>query len=173
MLGLGVLRGACGVHSQRWRRPRGRRLQHGRSKRQRPRNFQQPCCVHGRVFDQRRRSVYTTIRRNFLSPFLEVFDAPRPFTTLGRRDTTNVPAQSLAFLNDPFVIYEADRWAASSSGLEDEKRINALFEKAFSRKAAESEMAASKAYLAQTGGDEKWRDLAQSMFNLKEFIYLR
>jgi hypothetical protein len=44
--------------------------------------------------EQQRRSVYLTIRRNFLSPFLEVFDAPRPFSTLGRRDATNVPGQS-------------------------------------------------------------------------------
>jgi hypothetical protein len=42
-----------------------------------------------------RRSVYVRVDRAALAPFLEAFDAPQPFTTQGRRDVTNVPAQSL------------------------------------------------------------------------------
>src|SRR5690606_29624827 len=45
-----------------------------------------------------RRSVYLSVIRNALNPFLEVFDAPVPFATKGRRDSTNVPAQSLTLL---------------------------------------------------------------------------
>ena len=32
------------------------------------------------------------------------FDAPVPFSTMGRRNVSNVPAQALTLLNDPLVI---------------------------------------------------------------------
>ena len=51
-----------------------------------------------------RRSVYQAVRRNFLSPMLQAFDLPTPASTMGRRHVTNVPAQALTLLNDPFVI---------------------------------------------------------------------
>jgi len=132
--------------------------------------------------DQQRRSVYLTIRRNFLSPFLEAFDAPKPFSTLGRRDTTNVPGQSLALLNDPFVIEQARQWAESVLQREsgDEARLRLMFAMAFSRPPQDSELAACRSYLADLaqahGATQErliWRDFGQSLFNLKEFIYLR
>ncbi|MEZ6087155.1 MAG: DUF1553 domain-containing protein [Pirellulaceae bacterium] len=57
------------------------------------------------------RSVYVDVRRNALDPFLTTFDAPVPFTCKGRRDVTNVPAQALLMMNDPFVIRAAERLA--------------------------------------------------------------
>lgn len=51
-----------------------------------------------------RRSVYIRSNRNSLDAFLQVFDAPVPFATTGRRSETNVPAQSLTLMNDPQVI---------------------------------------------------------------------
>jgi hypothetical protein len=131
---------------------------------------------------QRRRSVYLTVRRNFLSPFLAVFDAPRPFTTLGRRDATNVPGQSLALLNDPFVIEQADRWAAVllETAESADARVKRMFLQALGRAPSAEEMEMVRAYLAdlarEHGPDAErqvWRDLAQSIFNFKELIYLR
>ena len=131
---------------------------------------------------QRRRSVYLMVRRNFLSAFLETFDAPRPFTTLGKREATNVPAQSLALLNDPFVIEQATQWAKVIIRAEPDAdaRVRRMFEMAFARLPTEAELAGSRAYLADLGrehgeGRDKlvWRDYAQSLFNLKEFIYVR
>src|SRR5213075_3151188 len=58
-----------------------------------------------------RRSVYLAVRRNFLSPFLLAFDTPIPFSTVGRRTVSNVPAQALILMNDPFVHQQADQWA--------------------------------------------------------------
>lgn len=132
--------------------------------------------------EQQRRSVYLTIRRNFLSPFLEVFDAPRPFSTLGRRDATNVPGQSLALLNDPFVIEQAERWAEAVLQVDEPAaaRVRRMFEQALGRPPDDHEAAASGTYLAdlerEHGADKDqlvWRDFAQSLFNLKEFIYVR
>ena len=66
-----------------------------------------------RMFTSERRSVYVRVKRNDLDPFHATFDAPEPHTTRGRREATNVPAQSLAMLNDPFVIARAAAWAHS------------------------------------------------------------
>ncbi len=57
-----------------------------------------------------RRSLYISVRRNFLSPMMLAFDKPIPFSTFGRRNTSNVPAQSLTMLNDPFVAAQAEAW---------------------------------------------------------------
>ena len=134
-----------------------------------------------------RRSVYLVIRRNNLNPFLEVFDAPKPFTTLGRRDTTNVPAQSLALLNDPFVIGLARDWARAmiQRGEPEDERIQRMFEMAFARTPSEQEVQQCREYLVHLGTEQNvpvterlkseavWQDFAQSLFNLKEFIYVR
>ena len=58
-----------------------------------------------------RRSIYLGVRRNFLSPFLLAFDTPIPFSTIGRRQVSNVPAQALILLNDPFVHQMSEVWA--------------------------------------------------------------
>ena len=41
-----------------------------------------------------RRSLYTAVRRNFLPPMMLAFDTPSPFSTVGRRTVSNVPAQA-------------------------------------------------------------------------------
>ncbi len=133
---------------------------------------------------QTRRSLYLTVRRNFLSPFLETFDQPRPFTTLGQREVTNVPAQSLALLNDPFVVAQAARWAEVVTRGESTAagRIRRFHAEAFARPPSDAELAAAEAYVADlrrlhgSGADADaaaWRDYAQALFNLKEFLFLR
>jgi len=134
--------------------------------------------------EQARRSIYLGVRRTSLSPFLQAFDAPKPFTTLGRRETTNVPGQSLALLNDPFVIELSTRWARLliQQGQDVDRRVRGMFERALGRAPTNAELAASHAYLKEMSGErsgnlsndeEVWRDFAQSLFNLKEFIYVR
>ena len=135
-----------------------------------------------------RRSVYLAVRRTNLNPFLEVFDAPKPFSTLGRRDETNVPAQSLALLNSPFVVERARAWARRLLREADpsvESRVTRMFAEAFARTPNAGELLASVAFLndlAREQGEPPdklltnervWQDFAQSLFNLKEFIYLR
>src|SRR5277367_5679675 len=64
-----------------------------------------------------RRSIYLEVRRNATNPFLEVFDVYKPASTRGKRDVTNVPAQSLTLMNSPFVIDEAWKWAERLPGV--------------------------------------------------------
>ncbi len=130
-----------------------------------------------------RRSLYLAVRRNFLSPFLLTFDTPIPFSTVGRRSVSNVPAQALILLNDPFVHQQAEVWAHSvlaQPGSTDE-RIAKMYTSAFAREPTASELEACRAFLEQqsrlhqASGTEDvrpWKDLAHTLFNVKEFIYL-
>ena len=136
----------------------------------------------------RRRSVYQAIKRNAQNPFLEVFDSPKPTTTRGRRDTTNIPAQSLAMLNDPFVVGQAARWtdrALADGSVSPKDRAERMFRRAVGRLPDDAEadllLGALTAFAAGRkvdradwmGSRDIWTDLAQSLFNLKQFIYLR
>ena len=81
-----------------------------------------------------RRSVYVRTKRNDLDVFLATFDAPTPFAPVGARLVTNVPAQSLAMLNDPLVWELAGRWArATASADDDAQRTADMFEAATGR----------------------------------------
>ncbi len=134
-----------------------------------------------------RRSIYIAIRRNFLSPMMKAFDMPTPFTTFGKRNTTNVPAQSLTLMNDPFVKEQASLWAEvllSEQYYSFEDRVNAIYLRAFSREALPDEIQKAMDLLetqAQNYGssledlknDPKlWSGYCHAVFNLKEFVHL-
>jgi hypothetical protein len=130
--------------------------------------------------EQVRRSVYLNIRRNSLNPLITTFDGPKPFTTVGRRDATNVPAQSLTLLNSLFVIDAAKQWATTLDRSQpDAAKVDALFVQALARKASPAEQAAAARYLTDlkvTHAERPamvWQDFAQSVLNLKEFLYLK
>ena len=82
----------------------------------------------GRSTATGRRSIYLAVRRNFLSPMMLAFDLPIPATTVGRRNVSNVPAQALILLNDPFVDEQALAWArrALAVDLPPAERIDRL-----------------------------------------------
>ncbi|MBK8038873.1 MAG: DUF1553 domain-containing protein [Verrucomicrobiaceae bacterium] len=98
-----------------------------------------------------RRSIYVKVIRNALAPLLTTFDTPVPFATRGKRDSTNVPAQSLTLLNDPNVINWARSWALRTlnddKNRPDDLRIRQMFREAFSREATDDEINQSRAYL--------------------------
>ena len=111
------------------------------------------------------------------------FDTPSPFSSVGRRTTSNVPSQALILMNDPLVVDQAGRWAKRLLGEEfaqTQERVGALYESAFSRVPSKSELDASLAFLVEqaklhgVGQDHElpWRDLAHAVINAKEFIFL-
>jgi hypothetical protein len=129
-----------------------------------------------------RRSLYLAVRRNFLSPFLLAFDTPIPFSTVGRRSVSNVPAQALILLNDPFVHQQAEVWGRrvlSRPGTAGE-RVEAMYVRAFGRPPTATERHDCLAFLygqakryGVTADDAKvWADLAHTLFNVKEFIFV-
>ena len=134
-----------------------------------------------------RRSVYISVNRNFLPPMMLAFDTPIPFTTIGRRTQSNVPAQALILMNDPFVVQQAATWAKralAENADSVEARIDSLYERAFARPATSVEISEGVAFLKSQSAsyDAKadwqtdvraWKDLCHVLFNVKEFVFLK
>ncbi|MDP4810050.1 MAG: PSD1 and planctomycete cytochrome C domain-containing protein [Saprospiraceae bacterium] len=133
-----------------------------------------------------RRSIYVEMRRNFLDPFMSAFDRPIPFTTFGKRTVTNVPAQALILMNDPFIHNLAAVMVKkmNESGISGfTARIQWIYQRAFSRNPSEEEIISARSFYESLkkkhqGKDKKlldemiWKDFIHTHFNLKEFIYL-
>ena len=134
-----------------------------------------------------RRSIYIAVRRNFLSPMMLAFDTPAPFSSMGARTVTNVPAQALIMMNDPLVIEQTRRWAQralAQPDLSPADRVALLYEQAYARRPTEAETAAALAFLSaqaerhgvppERGQTDPtpWADLCHVLVNVKEFIFL-
>ena len=102
------------------------------------------------------------------------FDMPSPFSSVARRTVSNVPAQALTLMNDPFVIAESKRWADSTAGIKtDSDHINTMYLQAFGRQPSPSEVETVLTWI-QSHPNPKiaWQDFAHSLWNTKEFIFL-
>jgi hypothetical protein len=127
-----------------------------------------------------RRSLYVNVRRNFLTPLFLAFDFPTPFTTMGRRSTSNVPAQALTLMNNPFVVQQANLCVGRvDPALPIAQRIDRLYRSAFSRPATPNELRAAEEFLKIQSADygsvndpRSWTDLAHVLLNVKEFVYI-
>jgi hypothetical protein len=135
-----------------------------------------------------RRSLYLKVTRMEGTRFLDMFDYPSPMATRGSRDVTNVPAQALTLLNDPFVVSEAEACARRLLSLDAssvEQRIDALFRLVLSRSPNSAERERFRGLAAEVAslygipkGEivsslQVWKDLTHAAFNVKEFIYLQ
>ncbi len=141
----------------------------------------------GPLDGEARRSVYIAVRRNFLAPMMLAFDKPIPFSTFGNRNSSNVPAQSLTLLNDPFVAGEAEAWGQALVEMPHptiEARIEHIFLRAMSRAPTHEEVEHGRNYLKSSARESGipageilrapslWAAYCHAVFNLKEFIYL-
>jgi hypothetical protein len=129
-----------------------------------------------------RRSLYINVRRNFLTPMFLAFDYPVPFTTIGRRSVSNVPAQALTMMNNPFVVQQAATWARrvlAERGLSARQRVARMYVMAFGRPPTAAEADEALAFLgeqskqyAQAEDVRAWADLGHVLVNVKEFIFI-
>jgi hypothetical protein len=129
-----------------------------------------------------RRSLYLAVRRNFLNPMFVAFDYPTPFTAIGRRTVSNVPAQALVMLNNPFVVQQAELWARralAEPGRTADDRVARMYGAAFGRAPTAAERATATAFVAEQSREygrpddpKAWADLAHALFNAKEFIFI-
>lgn len=132
-----------------------------------------------------RRSIYIAARRNFLPMMMTAFDTPTPFTTVGRRNVSNVPGQMLFLMNDPFVHQQAEFWArrlqTEMPGATPDERLRQLFLAAFSREPSPTESARCMTMLREVNGTadpepgrlDSWTEVCHALFGVKEFIYVR
>lgn len=121
-----------------------------------------------------RRSIYLSVRRNFLSAFLLAFDTPIPFSTVGRRSVSNVPAQALILLNDPFVHQQAAVWAKRELAQlgTPQERVQRMYLRALGRSASDDECRRCLDFVGPQGGESAWAELAHAIFNTKEFLFV-
>ncbi|MEQ8762321.1 MAG: PSD1 and planctomycete cytochrome C domain-containing protein [Planctomycetota bacterium] len=127
-----------------------------------------------------RRSLYLSVRRNFLSPFFLAFDFPVPMTTVGRRSVSNVPAQALAMLNDPFVLAATQEWSRRvlAEHDRDEDRLAAMFLTALCREPSPEEATRLLEFVSERSRAaidpvEIWTDVGHVLLNTKELLFLR
>jgi hypothetical protein len=139
----------------------------------------------GPVDGNGRRSLYVAVRRNFPDPFLQAFDFPNPHSTIGRRSVSNVPAQALALMNNPFIVEQAGVWGSRLLEEHPESTaaegVSALYASAFGRPPTDEELAEGEAFIASqaaeyaAGEDDHrvWADYCHVLFNVKEFVFVR
>ena len=142
----------------------------------------------GPIDGDSRRSIYTKVCIMEPPKFLEVFNQPKPKIPTGKRESASTPAQALTLMNDPFVQAQAAFWSeqllAANHG-SVEARINAMFERAFGRQPDSEELARWMSAVQDfaefhkvdeaeiLGSSEIWMDVAHTIFNTKEFIYVQ
>jgi hypothetical protein len=112
---------------------------------------------------------------------------PVPFQAMGRRTVTNVPAQALTLMNDPFVMEQAAVWARKTLRDESplpEARIDTMYRQAFGRGPTAEERGAAFEFLtaqatqhgvsfaATPRHEATWADFAHALINTKEFIFV-
>lgn len=142
----------------------------------------------GPINGEGRRSIYVEVRRNFLSPLMLAFDAPIPFNSVGRRNVSNVPAQALILMNDPFFVEQARKWSQrllAEKEMPFDERVERAYWMAFSRPPDASELERAQTFFAtqsqalgvsndQSRIDQHvWADYCHVLFNTKEFIFVR
>ena len=137
----------------------------------------------GPLLGDGRRSLYLKVTRMEGPGFLEAFDFPIPSTTRGARDVTTVPAQSLALLNDPFVVTIAERCAEklrTGETIPTDERIERLYRMILARDPSPEEVATFEGLAerleaigpSRAGDAAVWTDLAHVLLNTKEFLYV-
>jgi hypothetical protein len=130
-----------------------------------------------------RRSIYISVRRNFLTPMFLAFDFPTPTATTGRRSVSNVPAQALTMMNNPFVLQQAKVWAErllADTTATPHDRIGRAYEMSLGRLPTTLETEAATAFLASQGKEysgpndvRTWADFCHVLLNVKEFVFVR
>ena len=114
------------------------------------------------------------------------FDTPIPFNAMGRRNVSNVPAQALILMNDPFVVRQAELWAGLLVGnrvATPRQRIQEMYLTALARPPSREELDDALRFLVQQAEaldlppdgrvDDRrvWADLCHVLMNAKEFIF--
>jgi hypothetical protein len=142
----------------------------------------------GPIDGARRRSIYTKITIMEPPRFLAAFNQPTPKIPTGKRDVTSTPTQSLALLNDPFVLGQSECWGRALARRGQETmavRIGFMFRIGLGREPTVEESRLWSAALIDLAREYKlsetqrmtsarlWQDAAHLIFNTKEFLYVR
>jgi len=134
--------------------------------------------------EDRRRSVYLTVKRSVLIPFLQLFDAPDAMQGIGARNSTTVPPQALAMMNSPFVRGLAEKFARRvrpDATVPLEQAVTEAYRIALARTPTESELETMTQFTMQQAAsygdapqamDTAFADFCQLVFCLNEFLFI-
>ena len=119
-----------------------------------------------------RRSVYVFRRRSLGFPFFDTFDLPDQNQTAAARNVSTVSTQALTLMNNPFVLNQAELFAAR---LEREAPgdLDAQIERAYLIALTRKPTAAERAIARGLAAEQSLVDFTHVMMNLNEFLYLR
>jgi hypothetical protein len=117
-----------------------------------------------------RRSVYRLIVRSVPDPFMATLDCADPSASVARRNETLTPLQSLALLNNPFMVTMAQHFAEriTPMGQDTEERLMAAWRLAFGREPTNSELAPLVEYTDRRG----LANACRLLFNMNEFVFV-
>ena len=135
---------------------------------------------------QRRRSVYFTIKRSRLIPWMVSFDCPEPLQGVGARCTTTVAPQALALMNNDTVRDCAGQLARRLQAGREQgvaERVGQAYRLALCRPPEPGEAALAAEFIGQqtarymaAGSKDPaasaWVDYCQMLLSLNEFAYV-
>jgi hypothetical protein len=117
-----------------------------------------------------RRSIYRLLVRSQPQPFLTTLDCADPSMRVDKRNQSVSPLQSLALLNNGFVLTMARHFAdriEKATG-DPDQQVKLAFQTALGRMPSDAELRELKAYAAANG----LPNLCRALFNLNEFNFV-
>ncbi|MCX6369134.1 MAG: DUF1553 domain-containing protein, partial [Armatimonadetes bacterium] len=112
--------------------------------------------------------VYRFTVRSVPNPLLDCLDCADPSINTPVRNTTLTALQSLALLNDPFLIDQSERFAKRLAALPKNQQITEAFRLALGRSPSVAEHSDSIAYIQKNGLE----NLCRLLFNTSEFVFV-
>jgi hypothetical protein len=110
------------------------------------------------------------IVRSVPDPFMATLDCPDPSALAAKRNETLTPLQSLALLNNKFMVAMAERFAEriKAMGSNPTEQLTVGWQFAFGREPDKSELAELVQYADRFG----LANACRLMFNMNEFVFV-
>jgi hypothetical protein len=117
-----------------------------------------------------RRSVYRLIVRSVPDPWMTTLDCADSSAVVAKRNETLTPLQSLAMLNNKFMVRMAEHFAArvEPMGTDAKQRVAAAWRLAFGREPESDELSA----LANYAERFELPRACRLIFNMNEFVFV-
>ena len=118
-----------------------------------------------------RRSIYRFVVRTSPDPFLATLDCPNAANLSPTRNVTTTALQSLALLNNEFMLKQAEYFAARLAENPDSNptaQVAVAFRSAIGRQPSAAESSASIALIRSAGLAE----FCRALLNANEFVYI-
>ena len=118
-----------------------------------------------------RRSIYRFIVRSTPHTFMTTLDCPNPANLTPARLETTTALQSLALLNNDFMLRQAGHWAdrlQKEAGADAASQVRRAYALALAREPAPEELAAAVVLVRSNG----LAQFCRMLFNANEFVYV-